>query len=279
MYEVLLNKVSIFFLLIIFLFLSIFIFIFEFTKKRNEPFSYKFNTDLTSSQTRYYYNGFRRERFIIQPPSHIERSEKYPLVIALHGYTDSKKVFFTPAIIDNEKQQKQFPCFYFAPNNSNKGWENNTDWIRDLILTMLDLYPIDINRIYIIGFSWGGSGSFPFAESLFKDCGIIPAAIVRCAGMSRTSLISPLNEKTSIWYNVGTADSERVLTTALGYYNSNRDETTEEVINEDVIGHFSRETRIISEKKRISYYIGMGHDYVPVFMDSSVLDWLFVQSL
>lgn len=234
--------------------------------------------------------GFKKKTFLIQPPANYDADITYPIVIALHGWTEDEKYYFRPLEEESRNSQK-FPCFYMAPNNRTEGWGSNAEWARSIISDFINIYSVDITRVYIIGFSMGGSGSFSFAESLYEEYGITAAAILRCAGMSRPSLKEPLFSKTALWYSAGSKDSlEGVYETFRSsekYYSENTQTFKEE--SHHIITYKNREINRTTislsiksgeaNKYRFSLFSPMSHEYGPVFISDDVYEWLFLQSL
>jgi predicted peptidase len=132
-------------------------------------------------------------------PISIETSKSYPLVIHLHGVHERG--------LDNESQLKnggtlflnpqyriQFPAFVMFPQCPPQQRWGTTGWneqvynqevapVMQLILeTISDLkknYPIDSQRLYIMGLSMGGFGTF---DVLMRRPELFAAAIVICGG-------------------------------------------------------------------------------------------------
>ena len=250
----------------------------------------RFDPNSESARIITVRRGIRKSTSLIQGPAGFEMDKTYPLVIALHGWTKDKNYYFRPRE-EEDKDSQEYPCFYVAPNNTTEGWDGRADWVREMITELIDAFPVDTDRIYIIGFSMGGSGSFAFAEALYRDCGVTPAAILRCAGMSRPALPEPLLSQTALWYNAGSRDTlEGVYETfrdSEEYYSANTD--TERAEDAELISYKDREvnrtTITLAERKggkekyRFSLYSPMGHEYGPVFSSDDVYEWLFRQSL
>lgn len=221
-------------------------------------------------------------------------NEKYPLVISLHGGTTLTNHYFAPFIVNDEQEKIDYPCLFFAPNNSNKRFAENAGWIREVIHNMIEdeSYCIDTNRIYIVGFSMGADGTTYMAQDLYDDYGYITAAIVPSGGgkyyyMSATAL----RDNTSMWIHYGLDGdySQASDFSDAKTYNSSAVETVENdsvtYINWDGIEYtHNRETLTLTRSDGIeiakrSTYEGMGHTSKGAFEDPKVLQWLFEQTL
>lgn len=224
----------------------------------------------------------------------INRGRKYPLVISLHGGTNLTNHYFAPFIVNNEQESLNYPCVFFAPNNSNKKFKENARWIREVIQRMLrdSSFKIDTNRIYIVGFSMGAHGTTYIAQDLYDDYGYITAAIVPTGGGRYDYMISQeLRNNTAMWTHYGLAGdfSQESDYNDAKAYNSTAIESVENdsvtYTNWDGVEYtHQRNTRTLTrtdgvEIAKISTYEGMGHSSKGAFSDPKVLHWLFEQSL
>ena len=236
----------------------------------------------------------------LQTPWNYEKdynaSREYPLVISLHGWTDITEFYYDPASFCGSTNMREYPCFFLAPDNHYSedcpilDWDNdNAAWVRNIIGDLISSYRVDKDRIYIIGFSMGGSGSYYLAEDLYED-GIITAGIVRCAGMSYSDLPVEIAGKTSVWYNVGLDDMDIINEIADAAYEYMKglpyfDEAIESFDNfdYDTINEKEKKTSTLRvngiQAMKYSRYEGLGHSSAPVWQDPFTLKWLFHQSL
>ncbi len=249
----------------------------------------------TLDSTALTYNEDSSKTYKVQEPWNYYKTynadREYPLVIALHGWTSLLNHYYAPVILNDDEEAQEYPCFYLAPNHGGYGSWSETDgdiqWIRDLIEELISEYRIDTNRIYIIGFSMGGSGSYYFAEELYADKGLMTAGIIRCAGASNSDLPEEMAKKIGVWYNYGLSDSSDILTVAENAFDFIKGLScytdASETIVEDTMGGYDRTTSILNmdgiEFFRFSQYTGMGHSSTPVWQDPDLLKWLFYQSL
>jgi len=131
-----------------------------------EPREYEFNVDLAgvSFQTVIPSSADRS----LQPcgvyiPARFDRRNSYPLVVALHG---------TPGTVTGSLEDLGMPLpgdlgevFIIAPyGHGNSGFDGigETD-IGDALALILDRFPIDRDRLYLVGHSMGASAAFRIA--------------------------------------------------------------------------------------------------------------------
>lgn len=211
------------------------------------------------------------------------RARKYPLVVALHGSGGSH---YKPCIVGDDAEMQKYPCFFLSPTCSSWGGTDDA-WVRARMQTLIKSYRIDTNRIYLTGFSMGGSGSYSFAAAYYSEYGGLFAGIVRLAGQSQTSLRDEIANKTSVWYHIGLNDDASRVTVAEQAYQFmksywNNADATESVVS-DTLSSYPRTTKTLTkngvEIMKKSEYTGMGHDGGTAFDDPAVLEWLFAQSL
>ncbi len=223
-------------------------------------------------------------------------NKKYPLMISLHGSTTLTDHYYQPCIVNDDYEFQEYHCIFFAPNNSNKkfGSYNNEDdnagWIRELIYDIVEdeNYQIDVDRIYIIGFSMGAHGTTYMTQDLFDDYGYLPAAIIPADGGVFSYITSEeVRDNISSWFHYGHYNQESDYQDAKNYYVDAVETIDNDSITytnwDDVEYTYSRETKTLMQNGieifKISGYEGMGHTDGPVYEDPEVLKWLFKQSV
>ena len=156
---------------------------FEFT-------TFEFRHQLTDSIIPFSY---------FEPVDAKDTDKKYPLVIALHGaeyFLSTKENFLKGqertaymalAWLEKERQQKN-PAFVVAPNihdgmwdrdtESYFGWQkpNSADFVEKLLDSIVDHNKhVDRERVYLVGHSMGGTGSWYLGAKLnSKIAAIVP---------------------------------------------------------------------------------------------------------
>lgn len=201
---------------------------------------------------------------------------KYPIVV--NGCWGEGSNF-------SESVRKKYPAFYLDFNNYST--ESDGQILADLIdETIKAGYRIDTNRIYLTGFSQGGSGSFKLARGMHSK-GKLFAAIIRVAGQSESVFFDAAVLKTSVWYHIGLDDTTiRIDVAAETYSNIKKHSANagavETIVTDSVTGH-SRTTKTLKKSGveffKMSEYNGLGHDPGPCYKDPQLFDWLFNQSL
>ncbi|MEZ5402916.1 MAG: alpha/beta hydrolase-fold protein [Bryobacteraceae bacterium] len=112
-------------------------------------------------------------KYLVYAPRQLAAGERYPLVVYLHG---SCKECVTHERIARESGLRMWhgydrnvqrePTFLFAPAGGTGGWtrEPRREKIFELIDGLLEEFPIDRRRIYIMGFSMGGAGTWNYIQ-------------------------------------------------------------------------------------------------------------------
>ena len=99
--------------------------------------------------------------------------------------------------------EQDYPAFVIDYQKTSSGdGQALGQWIQSAVS---EGYRIDPNRIYLTGFSWGGSSSYPLAQGLHQE-GMYFAAIIRVAGQSQSDLGNDIATKTAVWYHIGLND-------------------------------------------------------------------------
>ena len=109
-------------------------------------------------------------------PKHLKAGVKYPVVTFLHGYTDltiDTHKGFPKGVWSLPKIQKAHPHILFVPRNRKKEDNWSSDKYRTMTINALDdmvaelndnpnTPNVDVNRLYLTGFSRGGQGTWNF---------------------------------------------------------------------------------------------------------------------
>lgn len=238
-----------------------------------------------------------RNQYLLEPWNYNlqqNKDRKYPLVVFLHGSGGAGDISYLNYLgydkADNKqpdetalKFQKEHLCFVLVPQTSSE-WNNST--LTAQVEFIKSSYRIDTSRIYLIGYSMGGSGSYSFANAYYDSKKQLFAGIIRLAGQSQTVVRSAIADKTSIWLHIGLNDiEERILVTRAAYaflknYHSDAVETKSPV----TIGGYTGTTYSLSigndDRFKRTEYNNVGHDIVLLpFRDPYLIEWLFKHNL
>jgi len=223
---------------------------------------------------------FKIQDFSITTPWGYNKADnskrKYPLVV--NGCWGEGPHF-------SEDIRKKYPSFYLDFNNHSK--EADGALLADLIDELIrQNHRVDTNRIYLTGFSAGGSGSFKIVRGMLSKNKLF-AGIIRVAGQSESVLAEPAVEKTSIWYHIGLTDEPVRIEVARDTYKNLKSHPVnamaiESTKTDDITG-YNRTTKTLTrngvEAFKMSEYTGLGHEPAPCYKDPGLFDWLFSQTL
>jgi len=249
-----------------------------------------------ANRTFFEYDS-ENNQYVLMPWNYNEshnQNRKYPLVIFLHGSGGAGNISYLNYIgYDNPdddrtdstayKFQKNHPCFTLVPQTSSY-WDNNS--LIEQVERFKNYYRIEESRIYLIGYSMGGSGSWSFANAYYDHNSHLFAGIIRLAGQSQTIVRDDIAENTVIWLHIGLNDTEqRVQVTREAYnflsaYHNSPSETISAVPIEGYTGTtYSLMINGVDQFKRTEYEnIGHGVAAFP-FKDPYLIEWLFKHSL
>ncbi|MBT1685474.1 carboxylesterase family protein [Dawidia soli] len=211
------------------------------------------------------YAGYREHRheglrYGLFMPAGYDASKPYPLVVYLHGANDTLSRELT---LYRAPVQREHPCFILTPKslNPNVGWgdawhdAHSPDMVKVLAVvdSLVRVYPIDKNRLYLYGISMGGFGTF---SVLSKEPGKFAAGYAVCGGASVEA--APRLLQTPLWIFHGTDDDIVLVRYSRDVYHA--------MIK--LGGNYVRYTE----------YPGVKHNsWENVAREKSLLKWLFLQ--
>ena len=154
----------------------------------------------------WFIGNFRCGLFV--PPSY-DSNKKYPLIIRLHGYTDTTTwnlSWYQEPIVSSD------PCIVLTPKCPKEdiyGWGDSFDPRTSPMMSktyeMLDLvkksFSLDYDRFYIYGSSMGGAGTY---GAIKKNPDTFAASYVECGYVNVE--IAPIVSKIPIWIFHGSED-------------------------------------------------------------------------
>lgn len=199
-------------------------------------------------------NGY--EFWLYVPEGYDAPNSKKPVIIFLHGRslcgTDLNSVR-SYGCIDALERGRAIDAFVIAPQTQGV-------WKPDKVMEIYDWvknhYPVDTNRLYVLGMSLGGYGTLDFVAS-YPDR--VAAAIAMCGGSTAKELCG-LNE-VPLWIIHGTADKAVPI------------RCSQQVV--DAMTECGDTTRLIFDKLK-----GVNHSRLNrVFYLEQTYEWLFSHSL
>lgn len=237
-----------------------------------------------------------RNHFLLKPWNYDtpENSQKnFPLVIFLHGMGGAGDISYLNFLgydkddgVDDTVAlgfQKRYPAFVLVPQ-TNGEWDNaklieEGEYIKKT-------YRIDTKRIYLIGYSMGGSGSYSFANAWYDYNQHLFAGIIRLVGQSQTVVRDSIAERTAIWLHVGMLDLPLRINVVRSAYNFLRDynKGAVETVKDTTISAYPAKIYTLTINKddriKLTEYDNAGHGIVNVpFRDNHSIDWLFRHTL
>lgn len=192
----------------------------------------------------------------------IKSNKKYPLLIALHGRRnkaspkDIFKVQTLATIWTKEDNYKKNPCFVVQPYYPPKGgWEKVTKELDETIKELAQNFPIDLERVYLVGFSNGAQGTF---RSLARQPDWFAGAVTISGPVSPKEVAGKI--KAPIWCWVGENDTP---------LNKNKR-----------LPVLAKALQEIDERVKLTIVPKGKHTYMPLPLGSKeVHTWLFDQKL
>ena len=165
---------------------------------------------IVSAQTKYTFTTYRNvvnngyNFWISLPDDYETKQDKMPVVIFLHGHSlcgsDLNRVR-KYGCLDAISMGRDIDAMVIAPQNPGGPW--NPSKIMNVLNWVQGHFAMDTNRIYVIGMSLGGYGTFDFVATYPEK---FAAAMALCGGSSRKDFCD-LN-KVPLWIIHGTADKD-----------------------------------------------------------------------
>jgi predicted peptidase len=129
---------------------------------------------------------YQKLPYRILKPIDFNTSKKYPVIIYLHGgggrgndnVTQMNKTILH---LSKDEIRKQYPAYLLSPQSKSMWAKDQLQKLKEIIKTLKN---VDRSRIYLIGYSMGGHGTFRF---LMEDHNYFAAAItIAGAGLKKT---------------------------------------------------------------------------------------------
>lgn len=206
--------------------------------------------------TYYEYRSGKLDYGIFIPADY-NPSLKYPVIMYLHGYGNNYSVYLNWY---NEGVQNSYPCFVYTPKTP-PSWGDWSGWWDQLtepmtaaihvLDSLIQIYSIDTNRIYVYGISMGGEGTFDLLDKFPHK---FAAAMSVCGGGQ--SFWAQNISNTPFWMFHGSAD------------NINPPEITERV--------YEALVDLGATQMRYTNYPGYGHEiWYRAESEPAWNDWMF----
>lgn len=151
----------------------------------------------------FIYNGNDRTYYVFLPPEYTRQS-KFPMMLVLNGHGGTGQVAQEASRMSSVADTSGFIVVY--PNPVGDAWSLGGDvaYMSALIDTVNSYYNIDLSRVYVCGYSFGGYMSHSLGCQLSHRI----AAIAPVAGTINFSTMSDCNVAASppVFYLHGTLD-------------------------------------------------------------------------
>ncbi len=160
------------------------------------------------AQTKPADKGKVKYAYSLYVPNDYQSTERsYPLIIYLHGGSqrgnDLTKLnaYGLPQLIN---QGKEFPFIIASPQCPEGKYWSTDNWLEPLYSDLLAKYRIDARRVYLMGISMGGYGTWQTAVAYpDKFAAIVPL----CGGCDDSTHICRIKH-VPVWTFHGTADDK-----------------------------------------------------------------------
>lgn len=203
-------------------------------------------------------------------------SRIYPLVV--FGPWNEGSTYF------NDDIRMRYPAFHVSFNDAASEAEgvNISNGIDACINSKG--FRIDLNRIYLTGFSMGGSGSYKTIRGMLSK-GKCFAGLIRIAGQSESVLAEGAVNKIAISMHIGLKDDQLRIDVSRALYNYIRNHSAntgavETILNEP---EFGRTTKVLTldgvDVIRYSEYPDMGHSTGVPYSDPALYSWIMTRAI
>jgi predicted peptidase len=195
-------------------------------------------------------------------PDAAARDRPLPVILYLHGSggagTDNLKQISAGSrrstrVWTSRPMQKQYPSFVIAPQiPGGNEWSAYTALVIELLANLSGEFAIDADRIYLVGQSLGGYGTW---DLITKRPDLFAAAIPLCGGGDPDQISAA--RQVAVWAFHG-ADDDVVPV-----------ERSRELV---------RALRAAGGRAKYTEYLGVGHEvWTRAFTEPQLPDWLFAQ--
>jgi predicted peptidase len=223
-------------------------------------FSLTAAAQVANKHREYKQAVFGKTRYGLFTPANLDTKKQYPLIVYLHGSTDTVSRDLSWY---SKEIQSQTPTFVLTPKceEPNLGWGDT--W-RDgytpamsetlaLLDSLIAHYPIDTTRLYIYGISMGGFGVF---SVLKNEPNKFAAAYAVCGGSNPHA-------------------AAQLLSTPLWIFHGDQDDIVPVNLSRDV---YKEILRLGGKKVKYTEYAGVKHNsWENVAKEKALPGWLLGQ--
>ncbi len=203
-------------------------------------------------------------------------SRIYPLVV--FGPWNEGSTYF------NDDIRMRYPAFHVSFNDAASEAEgvNISNGIDACINSKG--FRIDLNRIYLTGFSMGGSGSYKTIRGMLSK-GKCFAGLIRIAGQSESVLAEGAVNKIAISMHIGLKDTQQRIDVSRALYNYIRNHSANTGAVETILDEpeFGRTTKVLTldgvDVIRYSEYPEMGHSTGVPYSDPALYSWIMTRAI
>ena len=226
-------------------------------------------------------NGGATIQFRMLEPEKVKKNKKYPLVIFLHGSGEkgsdnTKQLVHGSTMFETKKNRRKYPAYVIFPQCPEKAYWESRDFehenktnkflfdysgapsfpLRE-VFSIINYYKkmphVDSNRIYIMGLSMGGMGTF---EAISRHPELFAAAVPICGGAD-LRYVKNFATRVKVWIFHGAQDDQ-----VLPKYSR---EVVDKIIQE---GGFPKYTEFPTANH---------NSWDPAFKTEGLFKWLFSQ--
>ena len=160
-------------------------------------------------------SGGETLKHVVYVPRNLQPGRKYPLAVYLHGSCDEcithERILKESGLQwwhEYDRDVQQEPTFLVAPAGGTRGWTSaaRRQAVFEIVDGLLEEFPIDRQRIYLMGFSLGGGGVWNYLQ---QRPGFFAAANPQAPAGG--SVDPELVKNTPIWATIGINDSTNRL--------------------------------------------------------------------
>lgn len=278
-------------------------------------------SDFTYEFTKFQYTHSYNDTDTVIPyhlfePQGVENANTtFPLVVSLHGteYHSVAEEDFLSVFPSNymatswieERNQTKYPSYVIAPNLHNqiwditgyRSWDDHAaqDFLNELIDSLINTYPIDVNKIYFVGHSIGGGAVWKLSQALKnKTAAIIPLSQALMETESSTIIEDISNgvyDDISIWTIVHVSDQEGSIRTSRPIFqhlqNNNYNPVITNTLDSQVFDLTSTQIEAEIDAGKNYFYTentapcdnvgGCHYSWINQFEGDLIYEWLFKQ--